>query len=169
MLHKLHLFFALSLFLATAATAQTTAKFGHVNFGNLLEGLLETKQASISLESYAAAYVAKGDSLGKSLELAAAVFQEQYQSGALTPVVAQERYATLEKQQKELELFEQQSQEAIAKKRQELLEPIVNKVKNAIRDVAKEGGYTMVFDTSTGATLYALETEDLAPLVLKKL
>ena len=169
MLHKLHLFFALALFFATAATAQTTAKFGHVNFGNLLEGLTETKQASIALESYAASYVAKGDSLGKSLELAAAVFQEQDQSGALTPVVAQERYAVLEKQQKDLELFEQESQKAIAMKRQALLQPIIEKVKKAISDVAKEGGYTMVFDTSTGATLYALETEDLAPLVLKKL
>ncbi|MBC7774905.1 MAG: OmpH family outer membrane protein, partial [Phycisphaerae bacterium] len=35
--------------------------------------------------------------------------------------------------------------------------------------VAKENGYAMVFDTSTGAMLFASDSDDLTELVKKKL
>lgn len=170
MLHSIKfLSIVIGLCAAFSIQAQSPSKFGHMNLGNLLDGLTETKQSNIALEAFSAKYATTVDSMQKSFDLAVKTFQDQYQSGALTPVVAQERYATLEKQEKELAAYTEKAEQAVNAKRDELLRPILEKVYKAIEDVAKENSYAMIFDTSTGAALYALETEDVTPLVLKKL
>ena len=65
--------------------------------------------------------------------------------------------------------FETVIQQLVQAKREELLKPILDKVDVAIKAVGKEGGYLYIFDTSTGATLYALESEDVLPKVKAKL
>ena len=40
-------------------------------------------------------------------------------------------------------------------KRDELYQPILDKIKNGHRANRKEGGYTMIFDTGAGALLHA--------------
>ena len=54
-------------------------------------------------------------------------------------------------------------------KEQELIEPILTKAKKAIEEVAKENGYTYIFDTSIGAVLYWEEGDNVLNLVKKKL
>ena len=49
------------------------------------------------------------------------------------------------------------------------LEPILSKARKAIEDVATEGGFTYIFDKSQGSILYAQESENILPLVKKKL
>jgi len=170
MLQSLKFLLILSFFIPTAmVSAQGAGKYGHMNLGNLLETLPDSKKADTLLQVFMVSYTTKGDSLGKAMEAAAAKFQQEYQAGLLTAVVAQEQYATLEKQQAELEKFEQDAQQKIGAKRDELLKPILEKLYDAINAVGKENGYLMIFDTSTGATLFALETEDVTPLVKKKL
>ena len=53
-------------------------------------------------------------------------------------------------------------------RRNSLLEPILTEVREAIKVVAKENGYLMVFDISSGAMLFAAETDDVTELVKKK-
>ena len=46
----------------------------------------------------------------------------------------------------------------------------LNKItKEAIKQVARDGGYAYIFDTSMGATLYDEGGDDIMPLVKKKL
>ncbi|MFN7327159.1 MAG: OmpH family outer membrane protein [Chitinophagales bacterium] len=170
MLNKLKICLLMGLFaVATAVQAQKPGKFGHMNLGNLLDNLTETKQANIALEAFVAKYSTSVDSMQKSLELEFKTFQDQYRAGSLTQVVAQERYAELEKKEKAFTAYQQSAEQAVSAKRDELLKPILEKVYEAIKAVAKENGFAMIFDTSTGAALYALETEDVTPIVLKKL
>ncbi len=75
----------------------------------------------------------------------------------------------MEKKEKAFTAYQQSAEQAVSAKRDELLKPILEKVYEAIKAVAKENGFAMIFDTSTGAALYALETEDVTPIVLKKL
>jgi len=58
-------------------------------------------------------------------------------------------------------------QEALQEKQNDLLEPIYRKVINAIQTVAKENGYTYVYNKE--ALLVAPPADDLLPLVAKKL
>jgi len=57
----------------------------------------------------------------------------------------------------------------LQKKEQSLLQPIIDKAKNAINEVAKEGSFTYILDSSVGVVLYSVESDDILPLVKKKL
>ena len=57
----------------------------------------------------------------------------------------------------------------IAAKREELYKPILEKLNKAVRDVSKELGYILVFDTSTNALLYGDESLDVTERVKTKL
>lgn len=162
------LFFSL-LLSAFALQAQTSPKYGHMNLGNLLEMLPDTKKANDELKVFADKLTALDDSMGMALRNAIDTFQTRYEAGILTPVQAQQQEAKLQKQQQDLQKFEQEANEKVAAKREELLKPILTKVDEAIKAVAKEGGYAMIFDTSTGAMLFATDTDDITEAVKKKL
>lgn len=162
-------FLLFALLLSATLSAQTAPKYGHMNLGNLLELLPDTKKANDELKVFADKLGAKDDSLGRALQAAAELLQKEYDAGVLTPLQAQTRQAELQKQQEALQKFEQEANQMVTAKREELLKPILTKVDEAIKAVAKEGGYSMIFDTSTGAMLFATETEDVTALVSKKL
>ena len=64
---------------------------------------------------------------------------------------------------------QQSAQEKVAKKKEELYSPILEKADKAIKDVAKSNNYDYVFDASRGNILYAKETDNILPLVKAKL
>jgi len=161
--------FLFALLLSASLSAQTAPKYGHMNLGNLLEFLPETKKADDEIKAFANALGAKDDSLGRALQAGAELLQKEYDSGVLTPLQAQQRQAELQKQQEFLQKFEQEANQMVTTKREALLKPILSKVDEAIKAVAKENGYAMIFDTSTGAMLFATESDDVTELVKKKM
>jgi outer membrane protein len=66
-----------------------------------------------------------------------------------------------------LQNWQQLSQQMVQNKQEQLLEPIYAKAVTAIQTVAKESGYTYVY--TKDALLVAPESDDLLPLVAKKL
>lgn len=162
-------FFLFALLLSATLSAQTAPKYGHMNLGNMLELLPDTKKADEAIKDFAGKLSATDDSLGRALQAAAETLQKEYDSGILTPLQAQQRQAELQKQQEYIQKFEQDAQQLVSAKREELLKPILLKVDEAIKAVAKENGYAMIFDTSTGAMLFANDTDDVTALVKKKL
>ena len=57
----------------------------------------------------------------------------------------------------------------VAAKREELLKPILVRVDDAVKSIAVDNQYLMIFDTSSGSMLFAAETEDVTALVKKKM
>jgi len=59
---------------------------------------------------------------------------------------------------------------ALFKKRQELVKPIQDDIYEAVKDIATENGYAVIFDTSSGPTmLYFNPRYDVSDEVLQKL
>lgn len=162
-------FFFFALLLSATLSAQTAPKYGHMNLGNLLQLLPDTKKADDEIKVFAGRLSAIDDSLGQALQKGAEALQKEYDAGNLTPLQAQQRQAELQKQQEDLQKFEQEAQQKVSAKREELLNPIIAKVDEAVKAVAKENGYAMIFDTSSGAMLFANDTDDVTDLVKKKL
>jgi outer membrane protein len=154
---------------ATTLTAQTQPKYGHMNLGNLLELLPETKKANDAMKVYTDSLGAKDEAMTKAFQEAYAALQKDYNAGILTPVQAQTRQAELQTQQEAIQKFEQDAQQLAAAKREALLSPILAKVEAAVKDIAKEKGYLMIFDTSSGVTLFAAESDDVTALVKAKM
>jgi outer membrane protein len=158
--------FAMFGLMANSASAQ---KYGHLNYGNLLSSLKETRAADSTLVATRNQLLAKAEVMAKAFETKYVAFNKDVQSGTLSRVQQQERETGLRKEQEDLQKFDQQMQADLGKKRDELLKPIIDKVQAAIQGLGKEGGYQFIFDTSSGSMLFALPGDDVEPLIKKKL
>lgn len=157
--------FALVL-VANLASAQ---KYGHMNMGNFLESLPAVTDANKELQKFGARFETRLDSLEKALQVFYNEVNQKANSGLLTRIQMEEAQKQLDVKQNQLKAESQVAEEVLAKKRQELLEPILKKVEDTVKVVAKENNYVMVFDTSVGATLYVTDSDDITALVLAKL
>jgi len=68
-----------------------------------------------------------------------------------------------------IQTFEQNAQGELQGLIQKLQQPIIDKIKKAIEEVAKENGYTQIIDSATGALLYSDPASDIMSLVKAKL
>lgn len=68
-----------------------------------------------------------------------------------------------------IQQFQDDSQKKLDDKKSELYKPILEKATNAVKEVAKENGYTYVFDSSAGAIVQAPDEDNMIDLVKKKL
>ncbi|MBK6933437.1 MAG: OmpH family outer membrane protein [Saprospirales bacterium] len=170
MIRKTSLFLAALLCSVFSLVAQTEApKYGHMNLGNLLDGLPETAKAEAQLRVFADSLNRKDSLLTSAFQAAVAQFRKQYDEQTLTGIQISQRQEALEKERQEIQKFEQDAQKAVETKRNELLQPILVRINEAIQAVAAENGFTMIFDVSSGAMLFAAETIDVTALVKKKL
>lgn len=161
---------ALLLLFATMANSVSAQKYGHLNTGNLLVQIPATKAADDRLKAMQDSMVAVGEARAKAFQAEYMAFAKAYETGNVPPVEAQKKQAEFEQKEKELSQLEDEIVAIISKKREELLGPILEKLEKAINEVGKEGGYTMIFDTSIfNALLFAAEANDLEPQVKAKM
>ena len=168
-LFKSSVLFALVFTLASAAQAQQ--KFGHLNTGNLLVKMPETKGADDKLKVFQDSLVKIGQDGAKVFQAEVEAFSKRYyEVKDVTPMEAQKKQEEFQQKEAALKQYQDQVASAVAAKRQALIAPILDKVQKAIDEVGKEGKYNMIFDTSVFNTiLFAQESDDIEPLVKKKL
>ena len=96
---------------------------------------------------------------------------DEYKAGEATmpELVKTTKVKEVQDFQDRIKEFQSKAQQDVNKKEQELLSPIVTKAKKAIADVAKEKGYAYIFDAAQGTILYSEESDNVLPLVKKKL
>jgi len=145
-------------------------QYGHLNFGNLLAALPETKAADTEIRTLQQQLVQQGEQKALALQEEFSGVIQQIQNGEISPKQQQEVEADFQQKEQELRAFEAEIQQKIAEKREALLTPIIQKVEAAIQAVAQSKGIVMVFDTSVfNAILFAQEADDLMPAVKLKL
>lgn len=148
-----------------AAEAQN--KLGYINSNELLVLMPESKAMQTELESFAKGLESQLMAMQSEGETKLAEYQQN--EATMSDLLKQDKVRELESIQQRILEFQQNAQQALAAKEQELLSPILDKARKAIEDVAKEGSYTYIFDASTGNILYADESENILPLVKTKL
>lgn len=150
------------LFIFCSVTAQGQ-KLAHVNTQEILSELPEVQKAQQKLQTFSEAL----DKQYQELNTEYMNKLDKYQSEAETMAesVRKMREEELSELQSRIQRFQQQAQGDVAQKRQELLEPILGRVEDTIERVAKENGYTMVMDSSTGAVVYADESTEITAKV----
>ena len=135
----------------------------------MLSELPEVKQADANLQALQAQLEKKGQQMVQDLEGKYKDLQRKEQSGEISPKALEEEAKKLKEQEGELGKFEQEMQKQLQTKRQETLQPILDKVNNIIKQVATENQFTYIFDSSAGILLYAQESMDITALVKTKL
>ena len=153
--------------LAFAAPSFAQQKFGHVDSAALLELMPEKAKAEKELEAFAKEFQTALEAMAKEYEGKVGAFQQGEKDMIAT--VRNTKMREIADLERRIQEFQQQAQEEIGKKEQEVLTPIIDKARKAIDEVAVAKGYTYIFDSSLGVLLYAKDSEDVMADVKAKL
>ncbi len=153
--------------LSTAATAQKREKIGHINSNELLTAMPERTAVQKDLEEYANQLKATLDVMRKEYETKVGDFQSK--QDVMTDIIKDNKIKEITDLEKRITEFQQTAEADLQKKEQSLLQPIIDKAKTAIDDVAKAEGYTYVLDSSVGVVLYSVDSDNILDKVKTKL
>ena len=154
----------------TITTGAFAQKLAHVDIDELLTTMPETKIAEEEIKLFAA-----------TLEKDMIFLQEEYQNkmtelenganSGWSELMVKSKQEDLYSAQQKIYEFQQLAQEQITSKQVELMEPVYEKLQNAVNDVAKEKGYDYVLDASRnrGVVIFKDGGTDIAPLVKAKM
>lgn len=159
----------LSLVLVCFSFYVQAQKFGYVNSQEIISQLPEVKEANSNLETFGNQLQKKYQQMLQTLQTKYQDLERKQQEGLLSPKQLEEEAKKLKDEEMKLAQFEQSSQQQIMKKQEELLQPIMDRIQSAIKEVAAENGYTYIFDQSMGVLLYADESTNVSPKVKAKL
>lgn len=145
------------------ASAQT--KIGYISTQDLISVMPETVKADSNLRQFNTALYNSAREKEESLNNAIEKFNKD--SATYTAAVKEVKRADLQKAYQELTGEDQRIQSMLEQKRNELVAPIQKKALETIQAVAKENGYSHVFERD--ALLVAPPGDDILPLVAKKM
>ncbi|MCX7955000.1 MAG: OmpH family outer membrane protein [Bacteroidales bacterium] len=166
---KLLLAFLVTVLTVFMLNSQQKIKIGYINSNELLTAMPERTEAQKKLQDFAKQL--EDQLLQMQTELERKYNDYLSKKDSLTEIVRKSREEELLSLQQRIQTFQENAQSEMQKKEQELLKPIIEKAKVAIEEVAKENGFTYIFDISSGAVLvYPKESSDnILPLVKKKM
>lgn len=148
------------------ATAQTQ-KIGHVNSLELLSIMPEMKKAQDAVKAYAETFETQLTKMQGEYKQKI----EAYQAGMATMSDAIKEVNAKEIQDLESRIvnLNKTGEKKVQEKEQTLTAPILKKADEAIKAVAKEKGFAYIIDSSSGALLHAVDSDNILPLVKAKL
>lgn len=147
--------------------AQVKLKLGWVNSGELLEVMPEKKKAAATVDSMVK--VEEGILKVLNSDYTKAVDNVNKTASTMTPEQLRKAQENIAKIEDALYLQQQTSQDKVSKAEKALIDPILDKISNAIKEVGKENGYTYIFDISLQQVLVYPESDNVLKLVKKKL
>lgn len=163
-----HTLFAI-IFMSIAVAQVSAQKLGYINTQELLSNMAEMKLADNQVTALQNDLYAKGEEMVIKFEADYKAYMTEANSGTLSKVQMQQKEEVLVGKQNDIKKYEAEIQQKVTAKREELYKPVLDKVKAEIEKLGKEGGYTMIFDSSAGMILHAAETENLMPVLKTKL
>ncbi|MEZ5197738.1 MAG: OmpH family outer membrane protein [Bacteroidales bacterium] len=147
--------------------SQTKIKLGHLDFAalySLMPGLdsvkkvFETYNKSIQ-EQYTA----------MQTELENKFMDYQANADGMSVIIRQTKEAEINDLKERLDAFEQQASQDLQDKEVELTTPIIEKARKAVEKVAKNNGYTYVFNSTEGLLMYAEPADNIIEMVKAEL
>lgn len=141
--------FALVAMMVLSVGAVSAQKFAHVDYGTILAAMPAVKKADATVETLRKQYTAQGEALQKKMSAKYEEAMNLANTGKMTKELEAQYQAELEKLQAGLEKFSSEADTKIAKKRSDLLKPILDSVEAAVKSVAQAKGLAYVFDVST--------------------
>ncbi len=157
------------LFLFAFQQADAQLKVGYINSADILADMPDVKQMQSNLEGLQAQLQKKGQQMIAEYQQKEQDAIQRKERGLLPPAEEEKILQELQAKQEEIYNFQNEMQQKLAEKEQELLTPILDRINTAIQEIAKSEGYAYIFDLSSGAILYADESLDLTQKVKAKL
>lgn len=127
-------------------------KFGHINVQQVVADLPEKKAADAQLQAEAKKLQDQLKVMSDDLEKKYADYMSQRDS--LPDLIRATKEKEIQDLDTRIKQYNQMAQQTLAQKEQQLLQPIIQKVQNAINEVGKEKGLIYIFDISSQVVVY---------------
>lgn len=132
------------VFAGNIAKAQT--KIGYINMSALVDQMPDTKAIRTQLETYNKQF--QDTYTQMTTEYQTKGQQYEAQRNTMTDAIRTQKEGELQDMQRRIQAFQQDAQQKVAAKTNELSKPLFDKMRAAVAQVAKEKGYTYVINTS---------------------
>ena len=148
-----------------SADAQSKTKIGVIKISELLELMPEYDSLKI-------AYQIKFEEAQRTLQDMRMEYQkksEELASGQFTEMMRSLKVQEIKDLENRMVNYQQVAEESINKFAEEQQAPILEKIRNAIKEVAKENGFTHIIDNTSEQVVFFEDAFDILPLVKAKL
>ena len=159
--------FAFFIAISSSTQAQNPIKIGYIDFNTLVSAMPGVDSVKIKLQKYQQSLSDQMDAMGAEFENKYLDYQSK--SSGMSDLIKQTKEKELSDLQGRIDAFKSKAQQDFQAKQQELLQPIISKAKDAVKEIAKENKYTYIINSIEDIMLYAEPTDDIMPLVKKKL
>jgi len=151
----------------STANAQKATKIGHIDFGKVLEQMPGQDTVKTVMERYVKALQDQLGTMQSELDLKVQDYQKN--STTMSNIIKQTKEKEITDLRERIDTFSSTAQQDLTAQQTKLITPFVDKAKQAIKDVAKEGGFSYIMNAVEDLILYSDGGEDIMPLVKKKL
>lgn len=143
-------------------------KLGHINSQEIISLMPERAQIENTIDTLQTQW--ENELMKMREEYSSKIKEYQEKQATMPESIKQARISELTEMEQRIGTFQQTAYTDLQKKQQELIAPIIEKVKKAIDQVGAENGFTYIFDLGTQVILYqSPKSNDVTPLVKKKL
>jgi outer membrane protein len=162
-------FAALALVLAlTAGTAEAqTLKIGYVNSQEILQKAPGAQEAQQAFEREMQGYTNEAQQLQD--ELTRMQQQLAQQELTLSPEAKRNRQQQIQQKAQEAQSRMAEMDQLAARRRSELVQPVMDRITAAIEKLREEGSYALILDVAAGSIIAADPALDLTAEVLRRL
>jgi outer membrane protein len=152
-----------------AAQAQQTIKLAYVNSQLILSQAPGRAEAEATYEREANGYRSQVQRMGDSLNTLVQAYDKEVVT--LSPAAKDTRQKAIRDKEAEYQRRAQELEQRMNQRQAELVQPIMDRVQQALNDIRTEEGYTIIFDvaSSSPAIVSADKNLDITDKVLARL
>jgi outer membrane protein len=148
-------------------TVSAQVKIGYINLSQLVQLMPETKAIQDNVNAYSKQFLDQLTTMDNEFKARAADFQKN--QSTMTDAVRSSKQAELADMQKRMQDYSNDSQQKVEAKSAELAKPLLDKVRAAVAQVAKEKGFSYVINTAQTDLIVSPPGDDLTADVKAKL
>jgi len=143
-------------------------KLGHINSKEIISIMPEIPGIEKKIDELSKQW--ESEIMKMREEYNTKIKEYQQKQDSMPDGIKQIRMSEIQEMEQRISTFQQTAYTDLQKKQQDLVNPVIEKVRKAITDVAVENNYTYIFDLSTQSIIYqSPKSNDITALVKKKL
>lgn len=159
---KFILMAAVGLLVSLGVNAQ---KQGYVNTSELLRSLPSLEKAQKDLQTYAKPFEEAFNTMKKDYETKVTAFQRDQKT--LSEAIRDVKISEIQDLEQRMGKYQQDTEEKLSKKENELMAPIIQSINKAITDYGTANGYDYIYNSET--ILFAKESDNLTNALITKM
>ena len=149
------------------STSLFAQKIGRINSNEIVLTMPETIEAHKQVEAFEKELQGQYETIMVEYNTKYQEFQKNYET--MSDAVKQLKEKEIMELQNRLTEFEKAATADIQKKSAELMKPVIEKANKAVQDVAKAGGYAIIFESGSMVYYDEATVKDITPEVKTKL